>query len=538
MPNIHEVIRDHVTLSIACVDRLYVNGYVPTLQTSGQLCYFFREHLGNPIPSPALFAPMHDRFVRAVDDFAERHDIPLVQFERGQRKDDVAAEHRARFDAPEGVVFIGVAQEKMRSFRGKKGRGPRGGVTFDFSRQPVNVNHYYFYLKDKDWGPAFIKVGTYLPYPIKLCLNGHEWAKQQMHRHRLSFESLDNGFLSCRKPERLQEICDQLAPQHVQAFFDRWSHRLPWPLRPQDRAGGFDHRLTLWQMEVSLTHVFDRPVQGRHFFESVIRDNLDLGRPDRVSLLFPRKHRTSSRTPPPPYGYRTRVITDGVNPSLHVEYKKSHTKQYFKLDRALRTETTINNPEDFESSKALEKFGFLRQVGDNVNRKLLEIERVSHDCALSQDALDRLQRPAVLDGQRVAGLRFGDARVMALLHALCLFALVHRGFRNADIRKHVAALLGMPLDQYTPGKMTYDLRRLRLRGLISRIDGTHRYFVTTYGLRAAFFQTKVYLRILRPGWAALADPPDPVPRPLRTALDTLDAEVRHFCDDAQLRAAA
>ena len=538
MPNVQEVIRDHVTLSIACVDRLYVNGYVPTLQTSGQLCYFLREHLGNPIPSPALFGPMHDRFVRAVSDFSERHDIPLIQFERGQRKDDVAAEHRARFEAPEGVVFIGVAQEKMRSFRAKKGRGPKGGVTFQFSRQPVSVNHYYFYLQDRDWGPAFIKIGTYLPYPIKLCLNGHEWAKQQMRRHRLSFESLDNGFLSCRQPERLQELCDQLGPRHLQAFFDRWSHRLPWPLRPQDRTAGFDHRLTLWQMEVSLTHVFDRPVQGRHFFESVIRDNLDLGRPDRVSLLFPRKNRASRRTPPPAHGYRTRAITDGVNPSLHVEYKKSHTKQYFKLDRALRTETTINEPRDFESSKALEKFGFLRQVGDNVNRKLLEIERVSHDCALSQDALDRLQRPAVLDGQRVSGMRFGDARVMALLHALCLFSLVHRGFRNADIRTHVAALLGLPLDQYTPGKMTYDLRRLRLRGLITRIEGTHRYFVTTHGLRAAFFQTKVYLRILRPGWAALADPPDPVPRPLRTALDKLDAEVRHFCDEAQLRAAA
>jgi hypothetical protein len=89
-----------------------------------------------------------------------------------------------------------------------------GGVRFDFSRQPAFVNHYYFYLQDRDWGPAFLKVGTYLPYPVKLCLNGHEWAKQQMRHHRLSFESLDNGFLSCRQPDRLQEICDQLGPQH------------------------------------------------------------------------------------------------------------------------------------------------------------------------------------------------------------------------------------------------------------------------------------------------------------------------------------
>lgn len=538
MPNVHEVIRDHVTLSITCVDRLYVNGYIPTLQTPGQLCYFLGEHLRNPIPSPALFPPMRDRFIRAIDEFAERQGIPVVQFERGQRKDNIAAKYRAKFDASEGVVFIGVAQERMRSFKANKGRGPKGGVRFDFSRQPVNVNHYYFYVQDRDWGPAFIKVGSYLPYPIKLCLNGHEWAKQQMRRQRLSFESLDNGFLSCRQPDRLQQICDRLGPQDVQAFFDRWSRRLPWPLSPQDRAANFEHRLTLWQMEISLTHVFDRPVQGRHFFESLIRDNLDLGRPDRVSLLFP--VRTTKRTPPPQHGYRTRVITDGVSPSLHVEHRSSHIKQYFKEDRALRTETTINNTWDFRSPKGLDNFLHLREVGDNINRRLLEVERMSQNCALSQEAFHRLQRPLVLDGgQRASALRFGDCRVMAVLHALTSFGLVPEGFRNRDIRSQVAALLGLTQEQYTPGRMSYDLRRLRLRGLIARIPGTQRYIVTTYGLKVAFFYSKVHLRILRPGWAALANNHSAdVPRPITSILNKLDAEVDRLCNDAQLRAAA
>src|SRR5262249_59180158 len=102
-----------------------------------------------------------------------------------------------------------------------------------------------------------------------------------------------------------------------------------------DRRAGYDHRLAINQLEISLTQVFDRPVQGRLFFEAVIRDNLDLGRPDRVRLLFP--IRITRATPPPPVGYRTRVITDGVHPSLHIDYKHSHVKQYFKEHRALRT---------------------------------------------------------------------------------------------------------------------------------------------------------------------------------------------------------
>jgi hypothetical protein len=531
-PNIETIIRDHVTLTVDCIDRLYLNGYVPMLQTSGQLCWFLRDHLGNPIPSPALLRPMHDRFVRDVATFADAGKIPVIHFERGQRKDDVAAEHRARFTGAEGVVFIGVAQERASAFKARKLYGPEGGVHFDFSRQSVSVNHYYFYLQDPEWGPAFVKVGTYLPYPVRVCLNGHEWAKQQLRQVGIGFSSLDNGFLACDDPTRLQAICDGLGSSDVQRFFDRWVARLPWPLTVADRTAGYRHRLSIWQLEVSRTQVFDQPVQGRHFFEAVIRDNLDLGRPDRVSLLFPT--RLTRRTPAPAHGYRTRVITAGVAPSLHVEYKHSHVKQYFKEERALRTETTINDPTDFQTRKGLDTLGHLRDVGQQVNQQVLTVERLSHDCSLDQDALAQLQAPRQQGAQRIPALRFGDPRVVALLQALCRFAHLPAGFRNRDIRPHVAALLGHDLSAYSRGAMTYDLRRLRLHGLIQRIAGTQRYTVTTFGVRVAFFCSKVHLRILRPGSAALIDPADDLPHPLRDALRQLDHAIDQLCAAAQL----
>lgn len=533
MPNIQELIGDHVSMSISCLDRLYINGYVPTLQTSGQLCYFLRDHLGNPIPSPALFEPMRKRLLQSIDEYAERRGIPVVRFERRQRKDDIVQEHRREFQRRQGVVLIGVAQEKALSFKATKQRTPGGAVSFDFSRQTVAVNHYYFYLQDPEWGPAFLKIGSYLPYPVKLCLNGHEWVKQQLRRERVRFEALDNGFLSCRRPDRLQAICDRLGPEQIQGFFDRWSVHLPWPLTTRDRAAGYDHRLSIWQLEVSLTQVFDRPVQGRHFFEEVIRENLDLGRPDRVTLVFPR--RIIRSTPPPQRGYRTRIITDGVNPSLHIDYKHSHVKQYFKENRALRTETTINEPLDFDVNKGLRNLAYLQALGQRINDRLLQVERVSHNCVLTQDALDRLQRPTIEDDQPAPGLRFGDPRVMALCHALCRFQHIQAGFRNRDLRAHVADLLGQ---DYRPGQMTYDLRRLRRKGLIARVPGTHRYIVTTYGLRVALFYSKLYLRILRPAWASLLDCDPPIPSRLRTAFRRLDAEIQRFCDDARLRPAA
>jgi hypothetical protein len=431
-----------------------------------------------------------------------------------------AARYRAAFDADDGVVFVGVAQEKASSFKCHKKNGPQRGTSFDLSRQPVYVKHYYFYLHDQQWGQAFIKVGTYLPSPVRVYLNGHEWTKQQLRREGIAFESLDNGFRWCADPARLQQVCDQLGPADVQAFFDRWVQRLPWPLTPADQAAGYAHRLTIWQLEVSLTQVFRQPLWGRRFFEAVIRANLDLGRPDQVSLLFP-IHRTR-RTPPPPAGYRTRVITAGVIPGLYVAYKRSHVKQYFKEAQALRTETTINDPKDFQPNKSLHTLPKLRAIGHHVNTRLLEVEQLGETDILATSVFERLQSPTITDiGQRASALRFGDPRVHALLSALCRFSHVPGGFRHRDLRPLVAGLQSRDLAAYSRCAMTYDLRRLRLHGLIERLAGTNRYTVTPTGLRVAFFYTTLHRRLLQLGGTELDD----IPPALRSAVHHLQAAI-------------
>jgi hypothetical protein len=143
-PSAATILRDQVSLSISCVDRLYLNGYVPMLQAPGHVATFCRQQLQAPIPSPALFRPLLERFVHDVDAFAQQHDVPIIHFSRGQKKDAIAEEHRAHFSADEGVVFIGVAQEKATSFKAHKDT-TQTGVRFSFSRQPVYVNQYYFY---------------------------------------------------------------------------------------------------------------------------------------------------------------------------------------------------------------------------------------------------------------------------------------------------------------------------------------------------------------------------------------------------------
>jgi hypothetical protein len=184
-----------------------------------------------------------------------------------------------------------------------------------------------------------------------------------------------------------------------------------------------------------------------------------------------------------PGGFRTRVLTEGVVPSLHVQYKKSKVKQYHKEGQALRTETTVNDTYDFAIGRALRNLPALREIGFAANRRLLRVESLSHDCLIGEDQLTTVMQPVVVNDQRAAGLRFGDRRVHALLHTLCLFALLPSGFRHGDIRAQVGQLLGRHLDDYTTGQMTYDLRRLRLHGLIERVPQSHRYRITPFPSR-------------------------------------------------------
>jgi len=517
MATIPELLDGHVTLEVECLDRLYLNGYIGKLATGPGLVFFMRDQLGKPVPSPVVLGQISEKFRESVKVLAEQQGVPVYQFRHKERKDDIANRIRRRRNVRDAIVFIGVAQEKAQAFHGKKVRGQ-----FQFDRdKTVYVNHYYFYIDDEEFGPLFLKVCSYAPWGVKLCLNGHEWAKRQLDKRRIAYEALDNGFLSCSEPEKLQKICDSLGPDDIDRVFRKWLRRIPLPLRPEDRQAGYDWDLSIWQMEVSLTQIFDRPLRGREFFEEIIRDNLDLGRPDRVQLVFDRV--VTKKTPGE---FRTRVIQDGVHPSLHINYKNFDLKQYFKEGRGCRTEGTFRNPNDFGINKGLANLPYLQKIGRQINRRLLEVERVSHNSGLSGDSIQRVVQPAVTeDGQKSPGLKFGQPRVMALFLALTLFHHLIDGFHNHDLRQHVADLLGVSVAEYTSNQMTYDLRRLRLKGLIYRPPRTNRYFVTPYGWKVARLFSRLEARVFRPAMAMFTGNDAVLPFPLRNALDRADAQL-------------
>jgi hypothetical protein len=410
-------------------------------------------------------------------------------------------------------------------FRTERRINPHTGARYPFLvKTSAVVNQFYFYGVDDDFGPFFFKFGTYFPYTAKCCLNAHHWAQRQATKAGIGFKALNNGFAACDDPAALQAICDSFGPEHVRVFVDKWLARPPRPFTDDDRAAGYDYDVSVLQAELSLTQVLDRPAAGRTFFEEVIRDNLDAGRPERVSLIFDRQVRTRGKRPTPSR-YRTGVLTAGVTPSIHVDYKHSAIKQHFKLGHAIRTEMTVNDTTDFGIGRRLHNLPALARIGFNANRRLLDAQRISCDPLTGADAYHQICHPVVVDGQRVPALRFDHPVTQALLVTLVMFRADPDGFSNRELRDLLAPMLGVDPASMTPGRMTYHLRRLRLHGLIERTPHTLRYTVTDFGLRSALVLTRVHNRFLTTVMADITNPGAPDRSPLARALQTVATEI-------------
>jgi hypothetical protein len=540
MADYSTLLRDSVTLTCRSIDRLFFQGYVPRLQSPGLICRFLIAR-GFPMPSSAALGKIGDAYVAAIHRFAEERGIPVIHFKKGERKEETARPflERAAAAGESRVVLIGIAQEKASAWRSWRAKVQpyANRPQMEWGREMAFVNHFYFYLWDLDWGPAFWKTNAYAPYPVWIWLNGHEWAKRQLARLEVGFDELDNGLWRVDDAEAAQRVCASLHAGQVRAFIERWLPRLPSPLIAADRAAGFAWSYSIRQLELSDTAVFDRPQAGRAWFEAAIRDQLSLGRPDKIRIVFGRQlklqgaNQTRGR-------FATQVITRGVYPRIEIAYKSCAAKAYFKAERALRVETTINNASDFELKKTLNATNWraLRQTAAQINARFLAALG-EHEPGLPDSAtLTAVVLPSVHAGQRAPGLRFGDPRVTALLGALCLFDHLWHGLTNASLRAQMTQLFD---HAYSSAKASYDLRRLRLKGLIERLPGRHRYQVTAYGRRIATFFTRLTSRVVVPALSQLdasSRPPRHAPTPLAAAWRAYDSQLRALLQEAGLAA--
>jgi hypothetical protein len=516
-----DVVAGHVTLDVSCLDRVYLNGYVAKLQTPGGVVCFFRDHRGKPIVSPALFEPIGEKFRREIKAWAQANGIPVIAFKAGDRKADVMAPYlqAAAAAGRSQVVALGCAQEFQLVWTARKrDTDPGGCPQFSFTKEQRRVSVFYVYIFDERTGPGFIKICSYFPYPVKAWVNGHERAKRQAAAAGIGFTELSNGFASCDDPAGLQQVCDCFSPGTVQVWSERWMARIPLPLDDADRDAGYWQELSMRQIETSPTLVFGDDCHARAFFEALLCENMDLGRPENVELLFRRGQRLGRPTiPPPGGGFKTKIDRYCDLVTLNVFYNNSRLRQYLKDGIARRIETVLNAPGDLGCNRMLSNLPELQAKARAINVRLMETETAGQGTALVSPVTERITRPTVTgDGRKAPALRFGDLRVQALAGATAAMLFTVTGITNRSLRALMTGLLHRP---YSMNQASYDLTRLARNGLIARVPGRNRYTLTRDGLLFAHFCTKVYDHVLRP---LLAPDRPNAPPELATALDTLE----------------
>ena len=236
-------------------------------------------------------------------------------------------------------------------------------------------------------------------------------------------------------------------------FAERWWSILPLPLTEHDRAAGYWWELSMRQVETSRTLVFDAPRRARGFFEALIADNLDIGRPELIELIFKRGQRRGAKAGGE---FKTKIVTYGTEVNVNAFYRHSLIKQYLKDGRALRIETVINDPDDLGCRRRLVHLDELQRPRSCDQHHLLDTERVGQGCVLASPAFERIAQPTLTeDGRRAPALRFGDPRFQALAGALCTSVLAVTGITNKSLRALMTGLLGAAT--YSMNQASYDL---------------------------------------------------------------------------------
>lgn len=490
-----------VAFSYRSMDRLILNAYVPTLQTPAAMAVFLREIQRKPILAGKVFKELTDRFVRQIDAFVRSHRIPVFKPTGRVRPGEAAqkllkaAERANRW----GVVALVVHQESARVFASYHAGGR--ATNFRVKEDRRLVNHYYFYIRDRRYGEGFVRISSYPPFQTRIWMNAHGSIAATLRRRRIAFRADENCIVEVANPAVLQEAADEFTAHLVERIARTWLGQVPSPLTADEQRAGYGFRLSIYQAEFSDNVIFHKTEVLNRMYEHLLRDHLHLGRLDMVKVIFDRRipRTTSAR-------FQTRILRQGVVSCLKVFHKRSFVKQYNKGGRVLRTEVCVNDPNDFNVRKSLVHLDYLGTVAQHTLTRFSKAQAAVLSAALDRSTFERMITPSQSGGQRIAALRFGAPRTMRVLEALGCAGLTFEAFSNRDLRHVLIERLNVPADQAAPGRISYELRKMRGKGLIRKVAGRNKYTLTDLGYRVILSLTRLFHRCLHPVLDGLTDP--------------------------------
>jgi hypothetical protein len=472
-----------LTGSYDCVDRIVLNAYFPLGHNPGGFRVWWRRLHGgsdDELDNTHLMR-FAGRFARRVKAWAAANSVPVIYCKAGERKHLIAEEYLATHEVNTGVFLVLAAKAPARVWEVR--RCQPNGVIGNIAKKTTYVNHYSFHVMDPQWGHVTIKMSGHPPFPAQVILNGHEYVAAAARAAGIGFTKEGNCFTGIADPQRLAQVADTLSQPaaigRLGQVCDRWIYSaclcFGLDLAGQARSG-FAYSYSIYQAEYSRNLLFRSGGQMEDLFDRICdrtRSRLDIPALRTLFGLKNRPHHNRAAGPP-----AQEAVIEKSQYGLtwfRVRFGLLQLKAYTKGEHVLRFEATVHNTRELRCRRGLDNFPEIitRLAG------MAERFATTLDCAdisfLPDGTLDQLPLPSQLGATRVGGIDLNKPRIRAALSAALALAAAPRGFTVAE---HAAKV--QQLDRhigYTARQATYDLRKLRGKGLAVKPARTRRYHI-------------------------------------------------------------
>jgi hypothetical protein len=501
MNSFYEHHKDSIRFCYRCFDRILLNGLIQPFQQPERVVGFFDTYRQLYPVSRNTLHGIADHFQQWLKPWSEKRNIPILEAPKGRR--DEFIEPYFKGAGPDEVVAVLKAREPARIMIAI---GDRAANRWHLQFAERWVVQYNFYVNDERWGRMFVRMCPYLPFSARVCLNQHHWLANRMREEGIDFQQCSNAFMRCAKPERLQELADELTPHDLVACGQKWlACFTPFFTATEREQAGCQHRLFFAQTEFCDNLVFHRRAALDKLGERLIDANRTIGQPNKITTIFGR--RISKRH----HGKLQTEIEhmDLPNPVIRSHYRNGFIKQYVRDHLILRTEAATNNVTDYGVKKAVANLPALRSTLSAINDNYLDVQQDIVETFIDRGQLRKLAQPTITTtGKRIPGLKLDNPRQLALMHALVRFSHIAAGnsFTSAELHQRVLDALGSNADRYTLASLRYDLSKLRAKGLVEKLPHSRRYRLLPSGYSICLVFLKLFDRVYAPLTAGLLSP--------------------------------
>lgn len=492
-----------------CVDRIVLNAYFVMGQTAGGFRTWWRQLMGSDDNlDNAHLMRMAGRFSRRVRAHAKAHQIPLVDCQPGERKHEIAEEYLPKDTHFSGVFLVLVARAPAPVW---DVQCSKSGQVINLARKYPYVNHYSFHILDPDWGHVTIKMSGHPPFGAQVILNGHEYVACQARKENLQFTKEGNCFTQISDATRLAQVADTLSSPDIigrlTQVCERWIYSacLCFALDlPEQEKTGFRYDYSIYQEEYSRNLLFLRGSELEQIFQGTIDRTRSLLDVKTLKTIFGRKKRpsrTQNNQEP-----RCEVVVERPAYDLTVfklHFGKITAKMYTKGERVLRIEIVVHNTKELHCGRSLPKFSEIVLRLKAILNRFLNALRGMDIAAISQDSLDDWPKPSQVGQTRVGGVNVNQPRMRAVIEAVIGLAAAPQGFRCADLADKVQQ---STTSNYTPRQAAYDLKKLRGKNLVRKIDNSRRYEPLPEGLQNMAALLILREKVLKPVLAGAGKP--------------------------------